>query len=37
MEISVRNDAHIILNGNEEEFDMIDEKDREEIVAILKL
>ena len=29
MEISVRNDAHIILNGNEEEFDMIDEKDRE--------
>ena len=29
METSVGNDAYIILNGNEEEFDMIDEKNRE--------
>ena len=29
METSVGNDAYIILNGNEEEFDIIDEKNRE--------
>lgn len=29
METSVRNNAIVRLNGNEEEFDMIDEKDRE--------
>lgn len=29
MNTRVGNDAYIILNGNEEEFDMIDEKDRE--------
>lgn len=34
MNTRVGNDAHIILNGNEEEFDMNDEKDREIIESI---